>query len=536
MNRQRLIYLQTKLWQYNSELLLAAILVLALSLRLWGIDFGLPNLYHPDEDALIMPAVTIVKTGNLKPIWLNYGSVQIYILVAVVALVFLYFARNGTMSEVSQLAIFERGSYPAVYAHPEIYIAARSVTAVMGTGVVLLVYMLGRRLGSERLGLVAAALTAVLPGLVVDAHFATTDTPLTFMILLSLYLLLRAYDNWTVDSFWAYAGAGFVCGLATSTKYNGVVIALPLLLVALLRVHDLDKLLSFRVLSGSLAMILGFLAGTPFALLDIPHFLYWLGYSLNQYNLPNGLELPGSSLQWHLNYLITSPNAIVIVFGLPGLFLSLRHWGKRGMIVNSLALVMWLTVASQPRREQRMWLPTAPLFAMWTALSIEVLMLKLRRYPRTHRLKQAMALLPVLLVLPLLVASVGYNVRFQEADVRSLVKDWIEDKIPEGTTIAVDYFAPNVDTQRWPVVKTFRIYDRELSWYQEHGVEYLILSEAITDPTRLSTVQKASHDLLTQNACLVEVLRGPFIANPNFRMWVYEVPPCETRVEQKSLR
>ncbi len=48
----------------RNNILLSAIIIGGLMLRLSGNDFGLPNLYHPDEDALIMPALEIIRSGN----------------------------------------------------------------------------------------------------------------------------------------------------------------------------------------------------------------------------------------------------------------------------------------------------------------------------------------------------------------------------------------------------------------------------------------------------------------------------------------
>jgi hypothetical protein len=40
------------------------IMALALALRVGGINRGLPYLFHPDEPALIGPAIRIIQTGG----------------------------------------------------------------------------------------------------------------------------------------------------------------------------------------------------------------------------------------------------------------------------------------------------------------------------------------------------------------------------------------------------------------------------------------------------------------------------------------
>lgn len=506
------------------SLLLALILVAGLALRLWGIGFDLPDLYHPDEDAIIMPAIHIIKTGDLKPIRMEYGTLHIYVLTAVSAVVFLLSVRDGYIQSVDQLAFFERGTYPAVYPHPEYYLAARGVSAIMGTGVVLLVYLLARRLGNERLGLIAAALAALTPALVLDAHFATTDTPLMFWVSLSLYLLVRSYDSWNEDNMWAYAGAGLVCGLAASTKYNGVILAVPLLLVPVLRVQKLEDAIRMRVLIGPLAMIAGFLIGTPFALLDLPAFLEWFGYSLRLYNRPQAP--PVSAWQWHLNYHFTSPHALIFVLGLVGLSLAFYYWRKRAIILNTFVLVLWLAILDQTNYQTRMWLPSAPLFMIGAALSLDLLIQKAVDFLASRRLDGRLAYLPLLLILPLLATSIQYGKNLQGGDVRTLAARWIAENIPAGTPIAGDYFMPNIDAQKWPVTKVFYLFDQDLDWYRERGIEYLVMNVAHDNFSTLPAGAQARYRAFIQDVCLADVVHGPFLAATYLDIRIYKMPPC----------
>jgi hypothetical protein len=58
----------------KEKLLLAGILLVALGFRLWGIQFGLPSLYHPDEvnkveiaQTMFRPAIWIQTTSSSRP-------------------------------------------------------------------------------------------------------------------------------------------------------------------------------------------------------------------------------------------------------------------------------------------------------------------------------------------------------------------------------------------------------------------------------------------------------------------------------------
>lgn len=520
------------------ELLLFFILVVALSLRLWALDFDLPNLFHPDEDAVVMPALQILKTGNLEPSRFEYGSLQIYALTAVFVIVYLYLARAGIIGDPAHLPIYERGTYPMTYALPQFFLAARWLSALAGVGIVLLVYMLTNRLANKRLALMAAAITTVTPMLVDNAHYATPDTLLTFMCMLALYLLIRVYDNWESDSFWPFLGAAFVSGLATSTKYNGVVLLVPVLLIPTLKNRSLDEFLSLRTLGGPIGFVIGFLFASPYALLNLPLFLQWAGYAFRLYNQPPEMfAIP--SWQWHLNYLLTSREVPVFLVGFLGFFLSLKHWHQRGWLINSFAVLFAIAIFTQTGRQPRMWLPLAPLFAIWAALFIDTATLYLQKIVAPNTLnneKKSMwrgMLLPYLsYLLPLLLLFPAFTFSFQvvntlnKPDVRSVATTWIKDNVPPGATLAIDYFPPNVDTTTWNVVRTFRHSQHDLNWFLEQNANYVIFSQGLYSEQRLPPAERPSYELLLEHLCPVETLYGSFLSNPDFTMRIFHTPPC----------
>ena len=113
--------------------MLPGIIVLAMIFRVWGLGFGLPFTYHPDEGALVMPALNIVQTGDFQPARLDYGSAYIYSLTGVYALYFLYGARQGYFDTVADLPVVLDYRQIGAYPFPRIFWLARLLTATMGT-------------------------------------------------------------------------------------------------------------------------------------------------------------------------------------------------------------------------------------------------------------------------------------------------------------------------------------------------------------------------------------------------------------------
>ena len=58
---------------------LIAILVGASVIRFWGITWGLPHAYHPDEGSILFHALGF-GTGDLNPHWFRWPSLTMYVM------------------------------------------------------------------------------------------------------------------------------------------------------------------------------------------------------------------------------------------------------------------------------------------------------------------------------------------------------------------------------------------------------------------------------------------------------------------------
>jgi mannosyltransferase len=111
-------------------------------------------------------------------------------------------------------------------------IALRSLSALLGTATVPVVYAAARELASRRAGLIAAALTATNPLLIWYSQEARTYPLLVFLSALSFvffaYSLNREEPRW----LWAWAVAS---GLALATHYFALMLLVPEAIWLLLR-------------------------------------------------------------------------------------------------------------------------------------------------------------------------------------------------------------------------------------------------------------------------------------------------------------
>jgi hypothetical protein len=238
---------------------LAAVLALALGLRLWGIRHGLPYVYNSDESGHFVPRAVRFFEDGYDPHYFKNPPAFTYLVHVVFALWFL--GRDA-------VADFARDP-------SEAFTVARVLAALLGTAAVGLVYLIGARIFDRRVGLVAAAVMAVAFLPVFYSHLALNDVPATVPLALSLLgsagILVRGRS---LD----YAVAGIGLGLGAATKYTAGIALVPLLAAALLQLRasgDRRRLLTGLGLAAATSVGAFFIAN-PYALVDYHAFRHGL--------------------------------------------------------------------------------------------------------------------------------------------------------------------------------------------------------------------------------------------------------------------
>ncbi|MDP6666408.1 MAG: DUF2298 domain-containing protein, partial [Dehalococcoidia bacterium] len=200
---------------------LALVLLLAIGLRLYGINWDQGGTFHPDERAFLLQVNNIQfpegeewgdlldpEVSTLNPGSFNWGSFPHYALKTVQYAV----APFKWMSWV------------------DLRYAGRALSAVSDTATVLLIFMIGRTAFSNRVGLLAALLSAIAVQQVQLSHFFAVDTFMTTFIVATIYFSLRvAQEGRQRDSVLA----GVMFGLAVATKFSVLPLAFALVVAHL---------------------------------------------------------------------------------------------------------------------------------------------------------------------------------------------------------------------------------------------------------------------------------------------------------------
>ena len=470
-----------------SRIVLAAVLLLAIILRLWALGHGIPYGLGVDEPEVLERAVNMMKSGSLHPHFFDYPSLYIYIQMAAASLRFLTGAITGLWGSLDQA--------PA----ESFYLWARSVTALFGVATVVLVFRIGMRWGARH-ALLAAGLMAVLPLHVRESHYVLTDVPLTFFVTLTMLLSLRAHENPTLSSF---VWAGVAAGLATATKYNGALaLMMPLLACWMTPGAAPSRLLCALATMG--ACILAFIAGAPYSLFDLPAFLNGFARLASEYrNNPLPSEPAWALYLKHLRLTFGWPAFLLTAVGLAlGMVRLMRGPGRvRWALVTLFPLAYFAFISDQRLIFGRYLLPLTPSVCLLAATAVISGVSLLRRYeiPRAPRTALITGL-TVAALLPPTLGAISFDRTIGRTSTVELAHDWIVENIPKGAKVAVETRVLLLEREGYASANFPRLISdhltksvREYSSYTDEGFDYFVASSQAYGPV-FDAPQKAPSD------------------------------------------
>lgn len=262
-------------------LVIAACLV-GLWFRIPSISEGLPYFYNEDEAHHFNRVVNMVKSGDLNPHYFHKPSLHFYLRIPVVAASFLWGVKKGHLRSVKEIKTqdpFGLGGYAFTVSHPGVVKWNRAFTVLLGLLTIALTFFITRDLVSRNGPAFAAALlVAVSPEMIRYGAVIGVDILMTLLCVFATFLSLRVYRNYSLSGLLC---VGIVAGLAVSSKYNAIPIALlPLSIILLLRQFGVRD-----IAIALLAPVAGFFVATPYALTSIPLFLDQVAYEVWHYKI-----------------------------------------------------------------------------------------------------------------------------------------------------------------------------------------------------------------------------------------------------------
>lgn len=453
-------------------LVLGGILVLALGLRLWGIEYGLPFAYQIDEERVyVRKAVRMLDAGEINPHYMHNPPLLTYLLEAI------YAVRYGG-AEAHRLIgdVPDRGS---------LFLIGRVVVALIGTLAVWLTFVAARRFFDRRVGLVAALLMAAAFLPVFYSHVALNNVPATAAALVSLIgtagILRRGATR-------DYVLAGAFVGVAAATKYLDGIVLLPMLTAALVAPRGAGALSARRGIAVGLgAALAAFVVCNPYALIKAQHFVGSLGTQGDAVERHKFGQDPDGGLAFYLRTFTWGLGWLPAFAALAGAALLARENRRLALVLVPVLPLFVLYMGLQTRYFGRWLLPAFPIACILAAYAgvraADFVSARLRR----PRLAAALAGVAALaLAAQGLVHSVHVDRVLSRPHTQNLAREWMLDHVPRDARVFTEPFFANAWNSPWRAVSSPRLLlggesayarylsDRLVRAYLRHGYCWVV--------------------------------------------------------------
>lgn len=419
-----------------------AILVLAASLRLDGIGFGLPALNDPDEPLFMMLAIDMLHRGSLDPQWFGHpATTTLYCLALIIAGTGALGIATGRFPDIEAFA-------QAVYADPGIVILpARLFIAANGVLCVWLTYLIGKRLAGRTTGLVAALVLAINSVHITWSQVIRTDVQasvLMFACCLATIAMLRD------DRRRLPAISGIWAGIACATKWPAALIVIAPLGAAGARALANRRYAWWPVIVGCAAIITLFVT-SPYLLLSHDIVLSNLaGEARSVHPGATGHGFFGNQ-SWYLGQPLAGSlgwaGLAVAIAGTVFAAFASKEWR---LVVAIPLLAFWLAISAQSLLWERWIVPVLPCLALgfgWAASNFSSLLAK-----RSGRVRWAATFsLAAVFFFPMVAENLDRS-RERRHDTRQYATQWAREHVPTNATILVEHGAIDLLNGPWTIL------------------------------------------------------------------------------------
>ncbi len=458
--------------------IVAGLVAVGLLLRIWGINHGLPYIYHPDEPRYVMSAQLLFQTHDLDPRSLpKLSSSSLVYVVNALAYVPYYLIGKwmgmfSTPLDIPAPTMLTLGVGKTLM--PSTFLLNRMVTVLFGLATIVLVYLTGRRLfKNPAVGILAAAIMAIAPGNIDNSRWVTPDTFLTFFMLLAFYGTLCIYQD---DRRRYYILTGLALGCVVSSKISGLLILLPLAVAYFYR-KGVKGVLNPDLIWMGVSAGLAFVATTPYVLGNVKDVLGDILYEGRHYASGHaGME--GGSLAWYLGYMWQTGGVIYILAALEilrGIYLRSKE-----LIWLSIFPVVYFTfISSFVVRNDRTFLPLTPFMFLLAASFAVHLFDRVKAGLKARRVvfASAMACLVVASLIQPISRLIADATQLTAVDGREPARVWIAENLPSGAKIAIEAYSPYVEPARFDVLALGMMIEHEPAWYIDQGFDYLVFGQ-----------------------------------------------------------
>ncbi|MBN1552820.1 glycosyltransferase family 39 protein, partial [bacterium] len=427
--------------------LLILIFLIGLGLRLYGIQWGIPHFFHPDERQ-IMFKTTDINKHDLNPHFFAYGSFPIYLLKGVV--IGLDESNKLLRTWINQIDLSESTKqtlnrfFAPVNSFKGMTLTGRAISALLSAWTIIVVFALAKLMYKPKVAYLSAFFFAVSVLSIQQAHFYVVDGPQTFFITCAmLFMVKTAIGERSRDYYYA----GFFIGLAMATKFSTTPIYLAYFMGHFLSVLNGNRkgvLPWIHWIGGLVLSVAVMTAGMPFWILD--HEKWWRDIREQSRMVSGAARLP-----YTIQYEHTTPfwflikNMVLWSLGLPlgvaALIGFARHikrfFSKSTDVANRVVLMYIVPIFILNSVFQvkflRYTLPLIPFFVIFAAKWLY----DLQKHSRPAVKLTGKVITGLVLIGTLLWAMAFMNI-YRYPNTRVEASNWVYSEIPDGANILIE--------------------------------------------------------------------------------------------------
>lgn len=507
---------------FYQKFLFVGIVVVAVVVRLWGIGYDLPYIYHPDEPVVIEIIQNMVRTGDLNPHFFGYSSLTFYL--HALAYVPYYWVGKlvgifQTRQDVLPLVPLTMGVTYSPF--PTAILLDRLISVSFGVGVVVLTFFVAKKLSCKHpIAFFAMWMVAVDT---INVTHSRIVTPNIYVVFFSTATFLFSVFIYRSGKTWHYVMAGLCAGFTVACKYNGGLIILPLLVAHFFR-YGKRAMTNPNLYIAGIASCVGFLATMPFAILDFSQFSKDLVFHAQYYRSASHPGMEGDALRWYITYM-GQTGGVIYIFAILGILRGLLTRSRDALLLAVFPLVYFAFISTMNIRNDRTFLPLTPFLFIFAAQFLVGCFEKVREISSPTRYAVCRVLLVCITVAALAFSAfvtVDQTIVLTRVNSRETARVWLDAYLSPGSRVALESYSPFVDPARFSVEGVMRMIDHEPDWYVENGFEYLVFGQAMYG--RFFADEAYAAEVAQYNAFFNRFTLVRLFTDGNYEVRVYKLP------------
>lgn len=407
------------------------ILLIALTVRIWGTNFGLPYFFfHTDENRYIHYILSILAPDEYHlRARLDFPSFFYYVLALVSGVYYSLGRIFASFHSVKDISL------------STLYLLLRMTTAVFSTAVVYLTYRIGKKLYNRTVGLIAGLILSFTFLDVLTSHYIKHDVYAQFFGILAFLFCCLVYRTGKLKH---YLLSGLFIGIAIAIKLTAFFFIVPLITAHLLfaadEFWDSRKIRVFfdrNIFYGLLAILFGLGISNP-------HYLMRLVTSKLLFNVSTSLTSTHQILAsnadgiatgwWWLVYLAASGLFYpFFILSMAGIIHGIKKHTKTEILLFSFPVVYYLILSVRPVSFDRWAVNLTPFLAIFAALFLYESYCFLRyRLNLKNSLKATLILLLFIFTVGVSAVRVClFDYSIAHSDTREQAAKWLTKNLPK---------------------------------------------------------------------------------------------------------